>query len=570
MPDSKSSIELIVSAAINLHQAGKDEIAIDILQDAIKETPDFVPAHVLLGALFQSVNNFEECEASYRKALELDPINSEALQGLGLFLASQNRFSEAVPFLRAHLDQVPTDEKSIDGIINVFRNLPDRTSEIGQILQKAWQQSRDDKVGARLARYLMSRDDFKSARGVLTSIVANSKTEQALCDLALVCINMGELDDAILYSRDAIKINPSSERAWRYLSQSYFRKRNYPEALEAIEKAIAADPKQPRAWLDKTKVLSRLDRNEEVLDILNKNMKALETSDQGIKIEVTLSRIVALVNLGRDEEALVESEEARNNFAQDLGFYQLTILILEKHEKYDQVLTIIEAAREVLGRKAERLSFSQYQALLCLGKAPESRAVLEKILSKPTEKNIDQLRHMGVALYLRGREKEAEELYRQLISIRPEEWPIITNLGFILIGDMQYSEAERLLLQVTQFAQAQESFSIACCDLAYLYCLTDEFEKAIKMADQALDSDYKDEEAYLRVPVWEEEKVLPDLDLIPSKPMKLGDNALACKVFALWALRKNALALETLASIKDGNLRESLNNFFCQTGKDVP
>jgi tetratricopeptide (TPR) repeat protein len=570
MADSKTTSELIVSAAINLHQAGKDSFAIQILADAIQDDPSFVPAHVLLGALHQAAGNFQESEASYHSALKLDPINSEALQGLGLFLVSQKRYTEAVPYLRAHLEKTPADEKSINAIEEALHNLPGREREIEPVLQNAWHQSKDVKLGIRLARYFGNHDEFQSARNILTSVVSISKTAQTLSEVALVCIILNALDDAITSAKEAISLDPTCERAWRYLSQAYYRQEKFQEALKAIEKAIDLDPTQPRGWLDKLMILFSLGRNEEILNILDKNTKLFENADPATIKVTSIMHVAALANLKRYDEALAESDRVRIKYGEDSPLLDLSLSILESQEKYAEILSLIDSSKKLSGKKNKRLIFLKLTAQLYTGKLASTNELVDFILSQPAKNDMEQLRQLGVSLYRKGKKVEAQHLYRQVIQFRPEDWPVMTNLGFMLIGDKQYSEAEQLLQQVIDASPEEVHGSIAFCDLAYLYSLSGEFEKAVLFAEKALLSAHKSEMAYLRVPVWKSGILSPDIKTIPDDSMKIEDNARACMALATWASGQHAKALQILQSITDHLLRQSLIDSLEQAESDTP
>ncbi len=571
MPDdTQTPSELIVSAAILLHQAGKDQRAIEILLDAVADDPTFVPAHVLLGALYQAAGNFNDSEISYRKALELDPINSEALQGLGLFLISRKRYLEAAPYLRAYLQKVPADEKSIQGLVEASRNIPGRENDIEAVLQKAWQQSQDIKVGIQYARYLAYQNKYSTARTVLIAVVANSKTAYTLAELALVCINSGNLDDVIRYSREAVALDLSSDRAWRYLSQGLYRKGEFTEALEAIEHAMSIAPGQLRSRLDKAKILSKLNRFEDMLSTLDYKVERDKKVNHAIQKEWIVLRIVALINLNKYDEALFEANKARQKYVKDVDFLRLAITILTIQEKYEQVLDAIDSASDLIGENVDEFFFSRYEALLCLGQITTASELMVSFLSRPTEKEkIERLGQLGVALYLRGRRQESQELYRQLISVKSEYWQAVTNLGYILIGEGQHQEAEELLLKVSQSSKAGEYNSLACCDLAYLYCVDGKYEKAIEAANQVLNSKIINDRAFLRIPVWRNEQIQADPEPFPGHDINQGDNARACIALANWALKQYTIALETLQSITDDTLRRALENSFNQAGENT-
>lgn len=186
MAQSESKSSMLVSSAILLRKAGYDHKAIDVLQLAIKEDPKNAQAYVLLGALSQAINNNELAENYFREALLLEPINSDALQGLGLFLVSQHRYAEALPYIEKHRIEDPNNLLSLDGLIESYSKLPDKKDELQEILQQIWENTENPDIGYRYARYLLDIGNREKAQGVISSFIETSSDPNSLAELARV------------------------------------------------------------------------------------------------------------------------------------------------------------------------------------------------------------------------------------------------------------------------------------------------------------------------------------------------------------------------------------------------
>ena len=67
---------------------------------ALELDPGAVEAHVLAGVLYERENETETAERHYRKALEIEPANAQALNNYGAFLYEQGRHEDALAPLR--------------------------------------------------------------------------------------------------------------------------------------------------------------------------------------------------------------------------------------------------------------------------------------------------------------------------------------------------------------------------------------------------------------------------------------------------------------------------------------
>ncbi|MEI7989594.1 MAG: tetratricopeptide repeat protein [Chloroflexota bacterium] len=565
---------LLVSAAIILRQAGEDQRAIEILQEAIQEKPDYESAYVLLGALSQAAGNVEQAEIAFRKALEIDPNNSEALQGMGLFLDSQGRFPEALPYLQKQLKKNPADQITLDGLMNALTHLPGREKEIEDALRNAWEKSQNADLGIRYGRYLLDYNDPREARSVFAAVVDVSKTARTLVELALSCFIMKEYDDAIQHLQEAALIDPQFDRAWRGLSQCYNTVGDYDKALESAEQAIAINPNHYRNWQAKSDVLLSLKQYEKVLETSQKGIELIKQKDDSrleaepVLAVLFLQRIKAYIEMGKLDDAITEAETARIEIPTDVRFYLYPAEILVGLGKPEQALEILEAATDSIA--IDQLSTGRYQMLHQLGRAQEAWDTISPLLEHNPDKKLETFANIGVNYYSRGLTKPAIAIYRQIIAFNPNNVRFSTNLAYFLIGETQYEEAEALLLGVIKSDGAGKFGQIALCNLAYLYNLIGDYSNALEIAAAVFESTFSTEGAYLRVPFWVNHQMLSDPDPIPGREITLGNAAMACGAAAAMALGKLDTAERMVNKFQPDNeplLQEMLLGCFEQAKK---
>ena len=148
-----------------------------------------------------------------RRALELDPSNTDALEELGTLLRVLRRFEEALDVLRRLEQRVPDDPRLV--------------GDIGRCLSGL---KRYGEAEVQLRRALDGLDD------------ANNRY-----DLGLVFDRTGRLAEAMTEYRRALAHNPTHRDALNNLGIAYARAGRLDQAAAQFERLVAADPANPDA-----------------------------------------------------------------------------------------------------------------------------------------------------------------------------------------------------------------------------------------------------------------------------------------------------------------------------------
>lgn len=90
-------------------------------------------------------------------------------------------------------------------------------------------------------RYLDLGDLSRAARNFLLALEYNSENVDALCNLSVVSMRLGEYDSAYLYVSEALKIFPTHVRSLNNAGVLNLKTGRYEKALDAFKKALIYD-----------------------------------------------------------------------------------------------------------------------------------------------------------------------------------------------------------------------------------------------------------------------------------------------------------------------------------------
>lgn len=93
-----------IELATAYYARGQMETALDEVKLAVQAKPDLSDAYNLRGLIYSSLGDLALAESSFKRALQLQPRDADALHNYGWFLCQQQRFKEAIPQLQAAVE----------------------------------------------------------------------------------------------------------------------------------------------------------------------------------------------------------------------------------------------------------------------------------------------------------------------------------------------------------------------------------------------------------------------------------------------------------------------------------
>ena len=252
---SPDEIRRFQSATGELAQ-GRPQAAVEALRAIVRDAPDLVHAHRLLGVALVQASQFAEAEAAFRSALALEPLLGPTVVGLGELLTHMDRADEAI----AVLAPAAADPAADIHVLTAY----------GMALQLAGRE--DDAIAAygravaaeptsAVAEYnlamahVASQMFIEGETGIRRSFEKRMTAPEAWLVLARALQGQGRLSEAQDAFEEAVRRRPDFADAHGEMAQLiWMRTEDKAAASERLDAAIAAHPADAVLHLKKAKL----------------------------------------------------------------------------------------------------------------------------------------------------------------------------------------------------------------------------------------------------------------------------------------------------------------------------
>jgi Flp pilus assembly protein TadD len=257
---------LSICGALTWHQCGMYADAETLWRATLARNPRCWMAHNNLGALHVQRGELDQAIAEFRKSLEIEPANSEALLDLGMALAIKGEVAEAVAQFRRAVELKPDYAEA-------HYNLGAAMTVMGQTAQAA----------AEYQKALEFKPHYPEARhGLGLTFARNGQTDEAISqyrlalalnpdyaedlnDLGSALFQRGEREDAIAQFRQAVELKPEFAEAHYNLGVALTTMGQSGQAAAEYAKALEIKPDYPEARYNLGLCFARSGRLEEAI-----------------------------------------------------------------------------------------------------------------------------------------------------------------------------------------------------------------------------------------------------------------------------------------------------------------
>lgn len=319
--------------------------------------------------------------------------------------------------------------------------------------------------------YTSAIDEFNE---VVASDAPDSDKAIALTYIGMIHDDRGDYNKAIETFLRALKYKPKDSTILKNLALAYRHKKDYPNALATIEKAIDIDENNPDLLILKGNILFDMGRFPDAvksytkaLDIAPNNPQALyntaltfmKTGDELSAVEyfkkaatadssgniakLAYGRLGAFYT-GRRDYAMAEkylTMAIQLDPSEPVNHYNLGIVYMQR-QQYEKALAEFKAA-ESSGANEEKLLEGLSEAYASLERYDESIAVLER-LQPVQNRNVAIIARLAELYYRKGDLDTAFEYYKQITVYEPvseNARVAYANMGNIRDDQHRYEEA---------------------------------------------------------------------------------------------------------------------------------
>lgn len=94
-PEARKRARIRLELAVGYFEQGQTTIALDELKQSIAADPNYAQAYSLRGLIYMRLNDLRVAEDSFKRALSLNPRDSNVMHNLGWLMCQQARYQES-------------------------------------------------------------------------------------------------------------------------------------------------------------------------------------------------------------------------------------------------------------------------------------------------------------------------------------------------------------------------------------------------------------------------------------------------------------------------------------------
>lgn len=459
---------LMAQAEGNQDQALK---AIQYFKDALKADPKASAIYEELTELYLAINHPADATALAQEALKQNPDNVDAHRMLGRVYFSQiNKASQG-----------QIDERALRMAIQEFQKVTEKDPK-------------DVESWVTLGRLYAGTNDSSNAEKAYNAALAiDADNEEALTGIALVYGNNGDTGKAIEKLKTATDKNPNP-RSLMILAQAYENQKNYKDAADALRKALDLQPENDRLANSLAEDLFFSDQYDEALKLY---AEISAHSPKDVNIPLRMAEIYAAKHdFVKAHEAL---DNAKKIDPDGLDPRRAEVKMFEIEGKLDQAVAglksvLDDTARKIYSKEEQKQRAEWYDELGKLNieakHYPEAvEAFRQMSVSKDTGPLMEQRiieTYRTYAKDLPSAQREADAALKKF----PDEYEVVQEHAYVL-GDLgKVDDAAKELRGLLNGPRDRET-ELA---LAEVYQGGKRFEEAAKAVDEAERLSTSDEE----------------------------------------------------------------------------
>lgn len=226
--------------AIRLYSEGKVEEAIPLLEEIVRQRPEFVQAYTTLATMYRVTGQLDKAEELLRKGIKHNPEDNSLLSTLGITLTEKGEPEKAIPFLKKALKIDPTDEDAWNSLGIAYW----RTGKFDEAMKA-----------------------YKKALSI------DADDPMVFTNIGSLFLSMEIPQDAEKYFRKAIELDPNMASAYNGVGACFELKGKPEEAVKWWKKALEKDPNHYYALYNIGTTLYKLGKKREARPYLKRYLK---------------------------------------------------------------------------------------------------------------------------------------------------------------------------------------------------------------------------------------------------------------------------------------------------------
>jgi tetratricopeptide (TPR) repeat protein len=271
--------------------------AIAAYEEAGRLDPKDFEVRFTLGRIMLQSDRFIEAEARFREAVAIKPDAARAQLGLAEALMMQKRYAPSAAAFAVYLAAMPGDKESRRENASVLLEL-DKYDEALAELDQADTGAAPSLASIELrADILVRQKMWPEAEGVLQNAIRQFANNAALhARLGRVLLAKHDLAPAERELRIALQIDSSGIEAQRDLVAVYYLGKNFPAALDALDRLEQREAPSTGSWFVRATCYDKLGKKREAIAAYQKFLELDKSPERDDQHWQARQRILALTH----------------------------------------------------------------------------------------------------------------------------------------------------------------------------------------------------------------------------------------------------------------------------------
>jgi len=303
--------QILQAAGKALADAGLDEKAAPILEEALRIEPHSAATAYSLGLVYQRTNRVAEAADLFRKVVQAEPKNAEALINFGLALSQLHRAQEGLPYLERAIACDPSNLTAHQDLAAAYLQVDQVASAITELRTALKLAPDSSKAHYNLGVAYKLEDDAADA---IPQLEAAEKLDpsgyEAPYVLGILYNQTARYAEAAQQLETSLKLQGQNGDGWSTLGNVYLKLNEPTEAADALRHAIQQLPDQSDPHLLLANVLVQQGNTTEAAQERKIAADLMRAHMNQQRAEVATNSGKSLMAEGKLDDAIVEFRNA--------------------------------------------------------------------------------------------------------------------------------------------------------------------------------------------------------------------------------------------------------------------
>lgn len=255
------------------HQAGKPDLAIKLIEEAIKHNSDIALFHANLGEMYRQAGRLDDALRHGERAVALDPDMVAAHGNLGIACYDRKDYDRAEACQRRALALDPRFAPALNNMGSICRARKQPDAAMDWYRQAIAANPQHVESLSNLGAVLLEEERAdKAVEPLEQALRLNPNHAEALCNLGMVRNVLDRYDAAFALFHKALQIHPDYAEAYIGLARFHHEKEHMAEAERCARRAVELAPQRAEMCSQLGSIYTEMARSDEAREMFEKSL----------------------------------------------------------------------------------------------------------------------------------------------------------------------------------------------------------------------------------------------------------------------------------------------------------